>query len=69
MLFIVMDGFDIFFVWIDYFFINFGEIYDVIVIVNNIFGNFWICVEFDEVLDVKKVIYIIILNNFIFSKL
>lgn len=42
MLFIVIDGYDLFFIWIDYFFINLMEIYNVIVFVNNIFGNYWI---------------------------
>lgn len=42
MLFIVIDGYDLFLIWIDYFFINLVEIYDVIVFVNNIFGNYWI---------------------------
>lgn len=42
MLFIVIDGYDLFFIWIDDFFINLVEIYDVIVFVNNIFGNYWI---------------------------
>lgn len=45
------DGGDLILIWIDYFIINFGEIYDVMVFGNNILGNYWICFEIIEVFD------------------